>query len=385
MRRVAIVGIGMTKFGEHWDISFRDLVVDSGIHAMWDAGVKAEQIEAIYGGNMSGGRFVNQEHIASLIADHTGLTPKPCTRVESACASGGVAVRMGYMDVASGMHDIVAVGGVEKMTDITGDRATDVLATAADQEWEAFYGLTFPGAYALIARAHMKKYGTTEEQLASVAVKNHANGKLNPKAQFPFEVSLDQVMKSAKIADPLKLLDCSPLGDGAATVILASEEKAKEFTDCPIWIEGTGHGTDTIALHDRADLTTLGATVEAGRQAFKQAKMTPKDIDLIEVHDCFTIAEICAIEDLGFFKKGEGGKASADGRTSRDGEIPVNVSGGLKSKGHPVGATGVAQIYEIVTQLRGKADKRQLPDAEVGMTHNVGGSGGTCVTHILRR
>lgn len=385
MRRVAIVGVGMTKFGEHWDISFRDLIVDAGVHAMWDAGIKAKNIEAIYGGNMSGGRFVHQEHIASLIADHTGLTPKPCTRVESACASGGVALRMGYIDVASGMHDVVAVGGVEKMTDITGDLATDVLATAADQEWESFYGLTFPGAYALIARAHMKKYKTTEEQLAAVAVKNHANGKLNPKAQFPFEISIDKVMNSPKVADPLKLLDCSPLSDGAATVILASEEKARELSDCPIWIEGSGQGTDTIALHDRADLTTMGASVEAGRQAFKQAKMTTKDIDLLEVHDCFTIAEICAIEDLGFFKKGEGGKATADGLTARGGQIPVNTSGGLKAKGHPVGATGVAQAVEVVKQLRGEADKRQLPDAEVGMIHNVGGSGGTCVVHILKR
>ena len=384
MRKVAVVGVGMTDFGEHWQTSFRELIVEAGVSAMRDAGITAKDIEAIYGGNMSAGRFIEQEHIASVIADQTALTPVPCTRVESACASGGVAFRLGYLDVASGMHDCVVVGGVEKMTDVSTDVATEVLATAADQEWESFYGLTFPGVYALIARRHMHEYGTTEEQLAAVAVKNHKNGSKNPKAQFAFEVTLEQVLSSTKVAEPLKLLDCSPLTDGSAAVILASEEKARELTDTPVWIAGTGHATDTLALHERADICTLNATVQAGRQAFKQAGLTQKDIDLAEVHDCFTIAEICAIEDLGFFKKGEGGKATADGQTEIDGKIPVNASGGLKAKGHPVGATGVAQIVEIVNQLKKQAGKRQVKDAEIGLAHNIGGSGGTAVVHILR-
>lgn len=385
MRKVAIVGAGMTKFGEHWGESFREMIVRAGIAAMRDARITAKDIEAIYGGNMSAGRFIHQEHIASLIADHTGLAPVPCVRVESACASGGVALRQGYIDIASGMHDLVVVGGAEKMTDVSTDTATEVLATAADQEWEAFYGITFPAAYALIARRHMHEYGTTEEQLAHVAVKNHKNGAMNPDAQFQFEVTLEQVMESPVVASPLKLLDCSPLTDGAATVILASEEKAKQLTKDPIWIQGSGHATDSIALHDRQDICTLRATIESARQAYKQANLTPKDIDFAEVHDCFSIAEICAIEDLGFFKKGEGGKATAEGQTALGGKIAINASGGLKAKGHPVGATGVAQAVETYLQLQGRAGKRQAKDAEIGLTHNVGGSGGTAVVHIFGR
>lgn len=383
MRKVAIVGVGMTKFGEQWGVSFRRLIVEAGIEAMRNAKITGKDIEAIYGGNMSAGRFINQEHIASLIADHTGLAPVPCVRVESACASGGVALRQGYLDIASGMHDCVVVGGVEKMTDVSTDVATEVLATAADQEWEAFYGITFPAVYALMAKRYMHEFKATEEHLAAVPVKNHDNGSHNPKAQFQFKVTTEQVMNSSVVARPLKLLDCSPLTDGAAAVILASEEKAKELTDTPVWIKGTGHATDSIALHDRRDICTLDATVNAARQAFKQAKMTHKDIDLVEVHDCFSIAEICAIEDLGFYQKGKGAQATLDGETRIGGKIPVNTSGGLKAKGHPVGATGVAQAVEITLQLKQMAGKRQVSGAQTGMTHNVGGSGGTALVHIL--
>ncbi len=383
MRKVAIVGVGMTKFGEQWATSFRKLIVEAGISAMRDAGITGKDIQAIYGGNMSAGRFINQEHIASLIADNTGLSPVPCVRVESACASGGVALRQGYLDVASGMHDCIVVGGVEKMTDVTTDIATEVLATAADQEWEAFYGMTFPALYALIAKRYMHRFGATEEHLAAVAVKNHANGANNPNAQFQFKVTTEQVLKSTMVADPLKLLDCSPLTDGAAAVILASEEKAKELTDTPVWIKGSGHATDSLSLHDRRKICTLDATVHAAKQAFKQASMKTKDIDFVEVHDCFSIAEICAIEDLGFYEKGKGAQATLDGETKIDGKISVNASGGLKAKGHPVGATGVAQAVEVTLQLKQMAGKRQVKGAQTGMAHNVGGSGGTALVHIM--
>ncbi len=385
-KEVAIIGIGMTKFGELWERSFGSLVAEAGTTAIADAGIKPEQIDGLFGGNMSGGLFIKQEHLSSLAMDRTGLLPKSAMRIESACASGGMALRAAYASVKAGLHDIVVAGGVEKMTDVLTGATTEALATASDQEWEAFQGITFPGVYALITRRHFHEYGTKEEQLAQVAVKNHHNGARNPNAQYQNEITIDTVMKSTMVADPLKLFDCSPITDGGAAVILANAEKAKELCKEPIWIVGSGAATDTLALHSRKDICTLGATIEAARQAFKQAGVTAKDIDLAEVHDCFTIAEICAIEDLGFCKKGEGGKFTEQGNTSLTGKIPINTSGGLKSKGHPVGATGIAQAIEIALQLRGKADKRQVKNkAEIGLTHNVGGSGGSCAVHIFSR
>ncbi len=385
-KEVAVIGVGISKFGELWDRSLRNLIVDVGTKAINDAGVDRKDIDALFIGNMSAGQFVKQEHIASLIADQLGLLPKPSMRLESACASGSNALRAAYMSIKSGMHDIAFVGGVEKMTDLLTSSTQSALATAADQEWEAFYGVTFPGLYALLARRHMYEFGTTREQLAQVAVKNHYNGARNPTAQFQKEISLETVLNSPLVADPLRLFDCSPITDGAAAVILASKEKAEEISEEePVWIIGSGAGTDTLGLHDRESLTTLNATVEAARQAYEQAHVEPKDIDLAEVHDCFTIAEILAIEDLGFFKKGKGGEATERGETALDGKIPINTSGGLKSKGHPVGATGVAQIIEIVEQLRGNAGERQVKNPKIGLTHNVGGSGGSAVVHILRK
>ena len=287
------------------------------------------------------------------------------------------------MSIASGINDIVIVGGIEKMNDVGGVSATETLATASDQEWEAFFGATFPGLYAMIAKRHMYEYGTTKKQLAQVAVKNHANGALNPNAQYKKPITLEYAMNATIVADPLGLMDCSPVSDGAASIVLCAADIAKEYTEKPIKIIGSGQGSDTLALHARRDICTLDATVHAGKMAYKQAKITPKKINLAEVHDCFTIAEICAIEDLGFVKKGEGGKAIENKITTLDGSLPVNTSGGLKSKGHPVGATGVAQIVEITQQLRGEAGKRQVKDARIGLTHNVGGSGATCVVHIL--
>jgi len=385
MRDVAVIGIGLTKFGELWDKSFRQLITEAGAKAILDSGISGEEIDAMYIGSMSSGRFVGQEHIGALVADASGFSHLhiPSTRVEGACASGGLAVRQGYLSIASGINDIVVVGGIEKMNDVSGTSATGTLATAADQEWESFFGVTFPGLYAMIAQRHMHEYGTTKEQLAQVAVKNHKNGALNPNAQYRREITLEQALKATMVAEPLGLLDCSPVTDGAASIVLCAAEKAKKYTDKPIKIIGSGQGSDTLALHSRRDICTLDATVHAAKMAYKQAKVTPKDIDFAEVHDCFTIAEICAIEDLGFVKKGEGGKAIENNITTLDGQIPVNTSGGLKAKGHPVGATGVAQIVEIVEQLRGEADKRQVKDARIGLAHNVGGSGATAVVHIL--
>jgi acetyl-CoA C-acetyltransferase len=374
----------MTKFGEHWEQGFRDMVVEAGIKALTDAGISGDNIDAGYIGTMASGRLVGQEHIGGLLADYMGLNPIPITRVEGACASGSLALRQGFMDVASGMHDIVVVGGVEKMTDLGVNTVSDILGGAGDQEWELFLGATFPGIYALMARRHMLDYGTTEEMMAHVSSKNHSNGTKNPYAQFPREISVEQVMASKKIADPLKVLDCSPITDGAAGLILAPIEVAESYTKKPIEIIASAQASDTIALHSRETLTSLKAAQVASKKAYERAKLTPKDIDLAEVHDCFTIAEIMAIEDLGFFPKGQGGHASMEGKTRLDGEIPINTSGGLKSCGHPVGATGIKQAVEITWQLRGEAGDRQVKDPHVGLSHNVGGSGATAVIHIYK-
>ncbi len=382
MRDVAIIGIGMTDFGELWNESLRSLYVRAALEAMDDSGV--DHIDAMYVGCMTGGLFNGQEHLGSLMADYLGQAPVPATRVESACASGGLALRCGIMDVASGMNDIVLCGGVEKMTDVSGAGATYALATAADQEYEGFHGATFPGLYALMATAHMAKYGTKREDLAQVAVKNHDNGLLNPHAQYRMKVTVEQVINSVKVADPLNILDCSPITDGAAAVILCPLDMAKKLTKKPaVKVAATAHATDSIALHARKDITWIGSTAVAAERAYKMAGVKPSDIDFAEVHDCFTIAEICVLEALGVVEKGQGGKATREGLTARDGKFPVNPSGGLKSKGHPVGATGIAQVHEVVSQLRGEAGKRQLKTARRGLCQNMGGSGGSSVVHIL--
>lgn len=385
MREVAVIGVGMHKWGELWDMPIRDMFVTAASNAMNDAGV--DHIDSMYIGCMSGGLFAAQEHLASMMAEHLGVIPAAAARVETACASAGLAVRLGWMEVASGLSDIVMVGGVEKMTDITGEEATFALSTAADTEYEGYAGVTFPGLYAMMARAHMEKYGTTLEQLSHVAVKNHDNGQYNPNAQYPFPVTLETVMNSTMVAEPLRLMHCSPITDGAAALILCPVELAKtRYKNHPqVVITGSGHATDTIALHTRDDLTKIKAAEVAAQKAYQMAGVGPGDIDFAEVHDCFTIAEIMVTEALGFFEPGQGGPAAERGDTSRGGSKPINTSGGLKSKGHPVGATGAAQIIELTLQLWGEAGKRQLKDPRRGLAQNMGGSGGSSLVHILEK
>ncbi len=379
MKEVAVIGAGMTKFGELWSQSLRDIFVEAALKAIDDAHV--DHIDSMYVGSMTPGLFVGQEHIGALMADYLGTPSIPAVRIESACCSGGMALRLGFFEIASGHRDIVLVGGVEKMSD--GADVTYALATAADQEYEVYHGVTFPGLYAMIARAHMHEYGTTRKQLAMVSVKNHHNGSFNPNAQFPSEITVEQVINATMVADPLTVLDSSPVSDGAACVILASMDVAKKLQNPIIKILGTGAATDTLALHAREDITTQKAVKLSAKAAYDMAKVMPSDINFAEVHDCFSIAEICIIEDLGFVEKGKGGSFTEQGRTALEGPIPVNPSGGLKSKGHPVGATGVAQAVEVVEQLRGSAGERQVRNARIGMTQNMGGSGASSVVHIF--
>ena len=381
MRDVAVIGVGMQKWGELWAKSLRDIFVESALLAVDDAGI--DHIDSMYVGCMSSGLFSGQEHIGSVLADYLGQKNIPGTRVESACASGGLAFRLAWMEVASGVSDIVLAGGVEKMTDVSGSDATYALATAADMDWEGIHGATFPGLYAMMAVAHMNRYKTTREQLAMVAVKNHKHGAHNSRAQFPFPVTVEQVINSVKVADPLNILDCSPITDGAAAAILVPADMVSKFNKPGVKVIGSGHATDTISLSQREDLTALKAVELSAKRAYEMAGKKPEDIDFAEVHDCFTIAEIIVSESLGLFEAGGGGPAVEAGETDREGKIPINCSGGLKSKGHPVGATGLAQIVELTEQMRGDAGERQVDNSRIGLAQNMGGSGGSSVVHIL--
>lgn len=383
MRKVGIVGIGQSRFGQRSDASLRELSFEATKACLNDAGVPLDDIEAMVV-SVASDELSYALQPSAQIVDYLGFNPKPSFRVEGACASGSMAVRTGWMTIASGLADLVLVVGAEKMTEVSTAVVTDVLGRAGDFMWEYPFGMTFPGYYALIARAHMAKYGTTEEQLAMVAVKNHHYGALNPYAHMRKEITLDKAMNSFTVADPLKLYDCCLISDGAAAIVLASEKLAKSLSKNPVWISGLGLGTDTISLADRRDITTLDATVEAARQAYDMAGIGPKDVDVAVVHDCFTIAEIAAYEDLGFCPKGDGGRMIEEKRTYIGGDIPVNVDGGLKSKGHPIGATGVAMAAEIAKQLRGEAESgRQVENARIGLSHNVGGNGQHAAVHIF--
>ncbi|MBI4675997.1 MAG: thiolase domain-containing protein [Elusimicrobia bacterium] len=382
MRDVAVIGVGMSRWGELWSQSLRDLSCEAALKAL--AQTKDGGVDAIHVGCMSGGLCAGQEHLASVVADYLGFSGVPASRSESACASGGAAFKAAYAEVAAGLCDVALVVGVEKMTDVGGDEATYTLGTAADQEYECYNGATFPGLYAMMAVRHMHEFGTTRRQLSLVAVKNHANGLKNPEAQYHAKITAEEVEGSAAVADPLRLLDCSPITDGAAALVLCPLELAKKFgKNSPVKVLGVGHATDTIALHSRKDVCRLSAVEKAAQRAYKTAGLKPGDIDLAEVHDCFTIAEIMVTEALGFAKRGEGGKLVESGATGLGGKIPVNTSGGLKSKGHPVGATGVAQLVELVVQLRQEAGDRQVGKPKIGLAQNMGGTGGSSIVSIL--
>jgi acetyl-CoA C-acetyltransferase len=383
---VSIVSAGLSKFGKLEGMYAREIFSQAAKEA-YDRCPKLDpkkDIKALFVGHM-GESYEHQGHTGATLADWAGLLHIPATRTEAACASSGAALRVGIYAVLSGLCDVVMVGGVEKMTHRSTADVTEYLAMASDFPFEQWNGITFPGLFALMATAHMHKYGTTEKHLAMVAVKNHYHGSMNPKAQLPKEITLEAAMSSRVVAWPLKLYDCSLITDGASCIILTKPELASKYTDAPVHIIGSGQASDTIGLYERESFTSLAASRIAAKQAYEMAGVTPEGVDFAEVHDCFTIAEIIAYEDLDFCKPGEGGKLVEDGETKLGGRIPVNTSGGLKSKGHPVGATGTAQAYEIYLQLTGQAEKRQVKGAETGLSHNIGGSGATAAVHIYRR
>ncbi len=412
-RGVALVGAGMSKFGAFPELSSRDIFVEAfkDMQTSVDKGLDPNDIETVYIGNFSSDLFEGQAHTAPIMADAVGLVPRSATRVEDACASSGVALRQGILAIASGLYDVALVGGVEMMNKLPTSEVTDTLAAAGDVLYEVPAGFTFPGFYAAIASAYLHRYGATPEDLMRIAIKNHENGALNANAQFNMTIPtwMEKRKQSAErkgkpiptwadewdflhddranpmIAWPLRLFDCSPITDGAAAVLLVAEEIAKNFTDHPIHITGTGQASD-YPLHDREDLTSIAAARLAGQEAYQMAGVGPDDIDVAEVHDCFTIAEIVACEDLGFFEPGNAYRQAELGVTTRDGAKPINTSGGLKAKGHPVGASGVGQAVEIFKQLRGLAGERQVDgDLRLGLTHNVGATGQTCAVHIYER
>jgi acetyl-CoA C-acetyltransferase len=378
---IYISGAATTKFGELWSISPRTLANEALTGALKDSKIGEKQIEALFVGNMLSGILGGQEHLGALFAEELGLKGIPAFHIEGACASGGLSVNMAVNSILSGRYNTVAVLGVEKMTDYQPEVISTALMGAGSDE-ERVSGATFPGLYAILARSYMKKYGVTEKELASVSVKNHFHASLNPNAQFHNVLTISDVLRSSMVADPIKLLECSPVSDGAAAIIVTNNH-LKGYIE----IAASEVATDTLGLAQRTSLTELKATQEASRKAYKKSNLTQKDIDVAEVHDCFSIAEILALEDLGFFAKGKAGRGVLNGEVTlgRSKHLVVNTSGGLKGAGHPVGATGVKQIVEIVDQLKGRAGKRQVNNAKIGLTQNIGGSGATAVIHILKK
>lgn len=384
MRDVYLVGAAQSKFGSFPDESYRTLFAEafSAARESVDAGLDPAAIEEAYVGTLGvGGRQLGLS--APAVTEHVGLDGVPSTRIENACAASGTAFRQAVLSVRAGAADVALAGGVEVMTDMSGERTRYWLGVSGETEWERTAGTTFAGVYALMADAHMDEFGTTREQLSMVATKNHANGANNPKAQLDFECSLADAMQSPTVAHPLNLYDCCPTTDGASVAFLATEPVARELTDHPIRVTGTGQASGPVGLYDRETLTGIPATSEAASQAYDQAGIEPAEVDFAEVHDCFSIAEIMAYEDLGFVEKGDGGNFVERGATEPDGEVPVNLSGGLKSKGHPIGATGTGQIVEVYKQLRGEAGDRQVDGLSRGLAHNVGGSGGAATVAVF--
>ncbi len=376
------MGVGHTPFGKLSDSSSRELVADAFREALSDAGLARKDISTLI--VCSGSHYDRQRSPAGIMAEYVGLNPTPTLHVEAACASSGVGVRVGWSMIQAGLHDTVAVVGFQKMTELDAAEIQDVMSRSGDVMWESPFGPTMPAYYAMHARAHMKRYGTTEEQFALVSVKNHKYGATNPLAMFRKEITVEDVLKSRVVASPLKLLDCCANADGAACVIMAGEKFARKTTDNPVWIAGLGLASSPMSLTSRSEFASFECSVHAVKQAYKMAKVTARDLDVAEVHDSFTSAEIINYEDLGFCRKGMGGKLIQDGQTSIGGRIPVNVDGGLLAKGHPVGATGASHIISIVKQLRNQAGPNQVPKASVGLAHNIGGIGMYAVCTVLR-
>ena len=387
MREVAVVGVGQTKFGELWDRSFREIGIEAGLQALVDAKLSSADLGALFLGNMASGTLIDQEHIAPLILDYAGLAGRhlPAVRIEGGGASGALALHQGYLAVASGLYDFVVVGGAEKLTDVPDEVASRITSSAADQEWEVVFGATLPALWALVARRHMHDFGTTREELANVAVHAHAMGSKNPNAHFRNKLTVEQVVQAGPVAEPLGVLDCAPLSDGAAAVVLGPMELARQHTDTPIRIAASQIACDTMALQQRAEITRLDSTVVAAQRAFEQARRAPADVQVAEVHDAYTISALVSLEGLGFVEKGRSGPEFATGRFGPGGKTVVNTSGGLKAQGRPFGAVGVAQVVELVRQLRGEAKERQVPGATLGLAQDVGGTGATTVVHLLER
>ena len=385
LKNTNVVSAYQTKFGRLDGATLREIFAEAVDGATNNAGIPKKDIQAVFVGTFIPEMLVHQGHTAPLLVDYAGLRGVPATRHEAACASGATALRSAVMAIESGIHDTVLVASAEKMTSVTTNKATEALAAAADDEFESSMGLTFPGVFGIAAVAHMAKYGTTEEDMARAAVKAHKNASTNPLAQFQKEITLEKAMTPRYIAWPLKLFDCSPISDGGAALVLTSNEKAKQYTDLPVKIIGTGQASASMNLCDRNDLTAFEASIAASKAAYKMAKLGPKDMDVAVVHDCFTIAEIIASEDVGLFKPGEGAKALRDGVTALDGDMPINPMGGLKAVGHPVGATGVKQAVVIYRELIGDAGANQVANHDTGIMHNFGGTGATAVVSIFRR
>lgn len=385
MTRVAVVGIGHSKFGRRSDVTIGELAFESIRDAINDAGVDRKDIGNVVLGSMGG--WYEESLPAVIVNEYAGLSSAGTMRVEAACASGSAAVKAASNSIMSGETDVAMAVGVEKMSEVDNSTSIELIGRAGSYMWEfENYGITFPAYYALHAVAHMNKFGTTEEDMARVAVKAHHYGALNPLAQFQKEITLEKALGSPVIAWPLKLYDACPLTDGSAAVVLASEDVAKKLTDTPIWIKGVGYSSDSANLSRRSSYVGLEATVRAAAAAYRAAKITPDDVDVSTCHDCFTIAELMAYEDLGFCKKGEAGKFVREGQTMIGGKIPVNVDGGLKAKGHPIGATGVSMTVEITKQLRQEAGRHQAPIKKgYGLVHNVGGTGHYAFVTVLSR
>ncbi|WP_363466801.1 thiolase domain-containing protein [Halogeometricum borinquense] len=386
MPNAYIVGAGQTPFGAFPSESYRTLFTEAfeAAVASVDGSLNAEDIdEAVVGTLGVGGRQLGLS--APAVTEHVGLHNIPCSRIENACAAGGFAVRQAVQAIESGMADVVLAGGVEVMTDMSGDTTKYWLGVSGETEWERLTGTTFSGVYAQMADAYLDQYDATPEDLSRVAVKNHANGAKNPKAHLGFSCSLEDATNAPTVADPLNLYHCCPTSDGAAAVLLASGDVVSEYTDERVRVAGVGAASERVGLADRDSYTAISASQEAGKTAYEMAGIEPDDLDFAEVHDCFAIAELLAYEDLGFCAPGEAATLLREGVTDPDGDLPVNTSGGLKSKGHPIGATGTGQMVEAFDQLTGGAGDRQLDDPTYGLTHNVGGSGGATVVHILEQ